>query len=171
MKASLRLHFRDLTTKDTSALIEIYSDVEAMKFRANPPVLSTEDALIMIQQAEQEGKQFTSKRWGLVLKETKELIGTFVLNYDKAQPICTIGYSIGKKFWHKGYGKELLEAMLKEVKSTATLLWKQAKNSTIKAYVHPQNIASIAILEKQHFYQVDADLAKNLLTYSLEIRL
>lgn len=163
MKASSRLHFRDLTTKDTTALIQIYSEVEAMKFRANPPVLNTEDALNMIEQAEQEGLEFTYKRWAVVRKDNKELIGTFVFNYNKQNRICTIGYSIGKESWSKGYGKEILKAMIQEVKGTNYTL--------IKAFVHPQNLASISLLEKQHFYKLDANVSENLLTYCLNISL
>ncbi|MFT5645836.1 MAG: ribosomal-protein-alanine N-acetyltransferase [Aureispira sp.] len=168
MKASARLHFRDLTTKDTTALIQIYSEVEAMKFRANPPVLNTEDALNMIEQAVQEGLEFTSKRWAVVRKDNEQLIGTFVLsynkqNYNKQNSTCTIGYSIGKKSWNKGYGKELLKAMIEAIKGTNCTL--------IKAFVHPQNLASISLLEKQHFYKLDANASKNLLTYCLNISL
>lgn len=161
MKASTRLHFRDLTTKDAAALIQIYSDVEAMKFRANPPILNIEDALKMVEQAQQKDQQFSSRRWAAVRNDTNVLIGTFVLNYDSQNRTCTIGYSIGKTHWNKGYGKELLSAMVKEVKS--------ANYQTIKALVHPQNLASIAILEKQQFYQADVSASENLLTYCLDL--
>ena len=163
MKASSRLHFRDLTTKDTTALIEIYSDAEAMKFRANPPVLNTEDALKMIAQAQQEGLEFISKRGAVVRKDNKELIGTFVFNYSKQNSTCTIGYSIGKKSWNKGYGKELLKAMIEEIKD--------ANCTLIKALVHPQNLASISLLEKQQFHKTDASLSKNIQTYCLNLPL
>jgi RimJ/RimL family protein N-acetyltransferase len=171
MKASLRLHFRDLTTKDTAALIEIYSDAEAMKFRANPPVINTEDALKMIAQAKYEGEEFSSKRWAAVREDTNELIGTFVLSYDNHNPTCTIGYSIGKSSWGKGYGKELLTAIIREVKESAPSLWEQANSTIIKAVVHPQNLASIAILEKQQFYQVDVNSSQGLLIYCLNLLL
>jgi RimJ/RimL family protein N-acetyltransferase len=163
MKASTRLHFRDLTTKDTTALIEIYSDVEAMKFRANPPVLNTEDALKMLERAQQEGAEFTSKRWAIVRKDNEELIGTFVFNYNKQNSTCTIGYSIGQKSWNKGYGKELLKAMIEEVKG--------ANYTIIKAFVHPQNLASINLLKKQQFHKTDASLSENILTYCLNLSL
>ncbi|WP_052597391.1 GNAT family N-acetyltransferase [Aureispira sp. CCB-QB1] len=163
MKASKRLHFRSLTTEDTTALIRIYSDAEAMKFRANPPLLNEDEALQMIKKATQEAAHFSSKRWAIVKNDTNELIGTCVLTYDKQEPTCTIGYSIGKMFWNKGYGKELLHAMVQEVRTTNC--------KTIKAFVHPQNLASIAILEKEQFYQADASASENLLTYCLNIML
>lgn len=161
MKPSTRLHFRDLSTKDTSALIQIYSEVEAMKFRANPPVLNTEDALKMIDQAQQEDTNFSSKRWAVVRKDTNTLIGTVVLNYDKQNRTCTIGYSIGKTSWNNGYGKELLKAMVGEIRSTNCTL--------IKALVHPHNLASIAILKKLQFYQAAVSASENLLTYCLNL--
>ncbi|CAA6825241.1 MAG: Unknown protein [uncultured Aureispira sp.] len=163
MKASSRLHFRDLTTKDTQALLEIYSDVDAMKFRANPPVLNTEDALKMVAQATEAPSDGASKRWAVVRKDTQELIGTLVFNYHKQKETCTIGYSIGKKSWNNGYGKELLIAMIQEVNNTNC--------SLIKAFVHPENRASIRILEKQQFYQTDVNLPENVLTYCLDLPL
>lgn len=161
MKASDRLHFRALTIEDVTALISIYSDVEAMKFRANPPILNTEDALKMIEQAQQDDTSLVSNRWAAVRNDTNELIGTFVLSYNQPNKACTIGYSIGKTHWNKGYGKELLRAMITEVRNSNC--------QTIKAFVHPNNLASIAILEKQQFYQADANASENLLTYCLKI--
>lgn len=163
MKASARLYFRDLHTKDSTALLEIYSDAEAMKFRANPPLLQREDALNMIAQAEKESLEFTSKRWAVVRKDTEELIGTLVFHYHKQEPTCTIGYSIGRKYWKKGYGKELLKAMLE---------WLNTTNCTlVKALVHSENLASISILEKQQFRQVEINSSENLLKYSLKLPL
>jgi RimJ/RimL family protein N-acetyltransferase len=163
MKASARLYFRDLSTKDAMALFEIYSDAEAMKFRANPPLLNTEDALKMIEQAQKDQLEFMSKRWAVVRKDRDQLIGTLVFHYHKQNSTCTIGYSIGKKSWNKGYGKELLEAMIQAVKDTNYPL--------IKAFVHSENLASIRMLEKQQFSQTEVNLSEKLLTYSLNLRL
>lgn len=161
MKASPHLHFRTLTTEDTKALIKIYSDVEAMKFRANPPVLNTEDALKMIEQAQQEDDGFAYKRWAVVRNDTNAVIGTCVFTYNKSKLTCTIGYSIGKDSWNKGYGKELLQAMVKEVRST--------NYTMIKALVHPHNLASIAVLKKQQFYREDTNTSEHLWSYCLNL--
>lgn len=162
MKASARLHFRDLNSKDASALLEIYSDAEAMKFRANPPLSNIEEALKMVEQAEKESLEFTYKRWAVVKKSDNELIGTLVFHYHKQNNTCTIGYSIGRQFWKKGYGQELLKAMIATLRTTNCI--------EVNALVHTQNLASICILEKQQFQQKEANLLDKLLTYSLNLQ-
>lgn len=161
MKASARLHYRDLNTRDAKALLDIYSDPEAMKFRANPPLSTLEEALNMIKQAQKESVEFRSKRWAVVQTDKNELIGTLVFHYHKQNSTCIIGYSIGKKFWKKGYGQELLGAMIETLRATNCTM--------VEAIVHPQNLASICMLEKQQFELKKAHSPDNLLTYYLNL--
>lgn len=161
MKASARLHYRDLNTRDAKALLDIYSDAEAMKFRANPPLANKEEALKMIEQAQKESLEFNSKRWAIVQTAKNELIGTLVFHYYKQNSTCIIGYSIGKKFWKQGYGQELLLAMIETVRTTNCTM--------LKAIVHPQNLASIRMLEKQQFELKEMNSSDNLRTYCLNL--
>lgn len=73
----------------------------------------------------------------------------------------TIGYSIGKIFWSKGYGKKLLATMIQHSKNIDC--------QPIKAIVYPDNLASIAILKKQGFHIAAINSTNQLLTYHLQI--
>lgn len=52
--------------------------------------------------------------WGIELKASGELIGAIDLfNFDNMTENCDVGYSIGYKWWNKGYGTEALRAVIK----------------------------------------------------------
>ena len=55
------------------------------------------------------------KRWILLLKETKEIIGTCLVFYndDENENHWDISYNLGKKYWGKGYTTEAMKAVMK----------------------------------------------------------
>ncbi|XXM70794.1 GNAT family N-acetyltransferase [Lysinibacillus sphaericus] len=51
--------------------------------------------------------------WGIELKKSGELIGAIDLfHFDSNTENCEVGYSIGYKWWNKGYGTESLRAVI-----------------------------------------------------------
>jgi [ribosomal protein S5]-alanine N-acetyltransferase len=51
--------------------------------------------------------------WGIELKASGELIGAIDLfKFDNMTENCDVGYSIGYKWWNKGYGTEALRAVI-----------------------------------------------------------
>lgn len=54
------------------------------------------------------------KRWIIILKETKEIIGTCLVFYndDDAENHWDISYNLGKKFWGKGYVTEAMKMVM-----------------------------------------------------------
>lgn len=51
--------------------------------------------------------------WGMELKTSDELIGAIDLfHFDGLTDNCEVGYSIGYKWWNKGYGTEALKAVI-----------------------------------------------------------
>jgi len=113
------LKFKFLLQSDTSILFKIYSDKEAMRFRGS--------------------------RRGVELEESGELIGSVMFRYDDMKDgICEIGYSIGKQYWGKGFGTEIVKEILKT-------LQKEQRIHTAIAWSHKENISSIKILERLGF--------------------
>lgn len=55
------------------------------------------------------------KRWIILLKETKEIIGTCLVFYndDDNENHWDISYNLGKKYWGKGYTTEAMKAVMK----------------------------------------------------------
>ncbi len=64
---------------------------------------------------EKEYEDLSTYRWIVEIKDTHELIGT-IDNSSKTfmeYGVCEVGYCYGKKYWHKGYAKEALGAVIK----------------------------------------------------------
>ncbi len=142
------IKLRSLRTSDAPTLFLIYSNAEAMKYRGSKVMTSIADAEAMIDdQEKREGSKLTL-RMGIELINTKELIGSVMLRYDDLQiGCCEIGYSIGRQYWGKALGRTTVGLILKEL---------QAKKEVNKvhAWTHPDNIASIKILERFDFCTV-----------------
>ena len=52
-------------------------------------------------------------RFAVVLKETKELIGTVLIYFEEEVDCWEIGYNLGKKYWSKGYTTEAMKRVMK----------------------------------------------------------
>ncbi|MDM5335903.1 GNAT family N-acetyltransferase [Fictibacillus enclensis] len=61
-------------------------------------------------------REYSSKEfcdWGIEIKTTGELIGEIELyNFDIPTENCEVGYSLGCRWWHQGYGTEALRAVV-----------------------------------------------------------
>ena len=145
MQATTRLFFRDLYPDDADRLFDIYSDKEAMKYRGSK-INNLEDIKLMISNAASATPDYLAIRLAVIKKDSLEIIGTILTKYSNANLECTIGYSIGKKYWGKGYGTEIVKAMIQNLRSE--------NYSIIKAWTHPENQGSIRILEKTGFQKV-----------------
>lgn len=52
-------------------------------------------------------------QWAIVLKETKEIVGTIsVVGEDAAVDLVRIGYCIGSRWWHRGIVSEAFGALI-----------------------------------------------------------
>ena len=84
------------------------------------------------------------KRWIIVLKETKEVIGTCLVFYNDDEEHWDISYNLGRKFWGKGYVSEAMNAVMKY----AVEVMKIKEISTTYAIENP---ASGHVLQKLGF--------------------
>ncbi|MEN7547093.1 GNAT family N-acetyltransferase [Rapidithrix thailandica] len=151
---TLRTYLRPLSSEDVSGLYEIYSDAEAMKFRANPPLKSKEEALEMVEKAKRNFQENHSLRWGVVEKNSDKLLGTFVWTKEKTKT-GLVGYSLGKSCWGKGFMSEVMERMVDYLLNEEGL-------NTLAAWVHPSNVASVRLLKKYDFQIVSQEVEPDL---------
>lgn len=159
MNGTERLHFRPLQIEDAQRILDIYSDKEAMKYRASGPILNHTQAIDMIRRAMVERTRGLVHRIAVVQSSSNTLMGTVLIKHAPTNTESFIGYSLDQQFWNKGYGTEVVGAIVQHLKSKACPL--------IKARVHPQNIGSIKILEKQGFHQVHQTEFPDLYLYQL----
>ena len=146
-----KIKFRPLALEDVRSLCDIYSDKEAMKYRGSKPIETMDDAKEYIRNQELlEGNVLTVRK-GIELTEEQELMGSVMFRFDKTQEKeCEIGYSIGRKFWGKGFGKEIVKMLLETIKENKDI-------QQVKAWTNKENIASIKILERNGFHRVEKE--------------
>lgn len=108
-----RLYLREMTWADYDALCRILQDSDVMY--AYEHAFSDEEV------REWLGRQLSRYQndgfglWGVILKETGELIGQCGLTLQAwhGKPVPEIGYLFQKKFWHQGYAAEATAACKK----------------------------------------------------------
>lgn len=107
-----RLKLRKLKEDDASSIFYNWaSDEEVTKYITWDAHKSIEDTKAILSIWLKEYEKENTYRWGIVLKETNELIGAIdVVGYSKSnEPI--IGYVLSRKHWNNGYMSETLSSV------------------------------------------------------------
>ena len=109
-----RLILRKITDDDALMLYDnIYNNYEWYKFYYQLPFNSFEEYQKLVEKYKDWYDKGNHFRWGIVLKETKEMIGLVQLrSRDNLNNSCKIGYIISYKFTGNGYAKEAVEKIL-----------------------------------------------------------
>ncbi|SEC15091.1 ribosomal-protein-alanine N-acetyltransferase [Pseudomonas saponiphila] len=141
-----RLILRELVPSDIPALFAIHSDAEAMQWFGTDPITD-------YQQAEQLLALFASwrtlpnpgVRWGIERQAEPGLLGTCGLcKWNRQWRSCAIGFELARAAQGQGLMTEALEAILDWGFAHMAL-------NRIEAQVHPQNCASLRLLERAGF--------------------
>lgn len=108
-------------------------------------------------------------RWGIVEKETNQLIGSCGFNaYQEQNKRAEIGYELHPDSWGKGYATEAVKALL-------TYGFKTLQLNRIGAIVYPENLPSQKLLENLGFtkegylrdYLIQGKTAHSTFVYSM----
>jgi ribosomal-protein-alanine N-acetyltransferase len=145
--AAKRLILRQITFDDVSSLFDIYSSEEVTKYYGIFAITDIQQIYNLISSFNKGFDNSTSIRWGIELRETKEIIGTCGFhNWHKGFSRAEIGYEINKKYWGRGYAAEAINAM-------AYFGFNYMKLNRIEALTYPENEASAKVLAKNGFKQ------------------
>lgn len=140
-----RLKLRAIHSGDLDNLFEILCDPDVAKFDYFRPVKTKEDALKFIKRYQDELDDQEEITWGIIHKETNELIGTCCLgDFDNGARRTEIGYDIKQKEWGKGYATEAVKAVVAYGFNSMNL-------NRIEAQITPGNDGSVRVLEKLGF--------------------
>jgi RimJ/RimL family protein N-acetyltransferase len=155
-----KLLIRELIQNDVKVIFELYSDKEAMKFRGSEPFENINEAEKMLKKVADNIKNGTEYRYGIIEKETNNLIGTYLIT-----PItnieCMVGCSIGKKYWRLGYGIEVMMLMSEYLRNL--------KYEKIVGLIKKENIPSIKLVEKLNFVLIEQTEKPEFYKYEKEI--
>jgi len=145
--AAERVMLRWIDEADESALYEMFSDPEVMRYWSSAPLKARDEARRLVLRIH-EG--FHSRRffqWGIARETDNRIIGTATLFYlDSNNLRAEIGYALVRREWGKGYMREALQALL-------GFAFQELSLQRIEADVDPRNVASSKLLRTLGFKQ------------------
>ena len=140
-----RVNLRGLTESDAAAIFAIFGDPEVIRYWSSPPLTDIAAATELVKDTQRGFEDRSLFEWGTAVTDSDEIIGTCtLLNLDPAHKRAEVGYAVRRDYWGKGYAKEALELLL-------TYAFGPLGLHRLEADVHPANIASIRLLERQGF--------------------
>jgi ribosomal-protein-alanine N-acetyltransferase len=140
-----RLKLRRITMNDDKEVFFQRSSKEMNEYVGNPLCQSIEEARAWIEKIDNIIANNEGVNWGVCLKDEDQIMGGFCYwNLSQEENKAEIGFGIYPHHQNKGYMSEVLERGLRYGFEDMDL-------SCIEAYTHPQNKASIRVLEKHGF--------------------
>ena len=140
-----RLVLRRVTMNDDREIFFQRSDKGMNKYVDNPLAQTIDDAREWMRKIDSIIDTNEGISWGVTLKGADKLIGGFCYwNWEKDQEKAEIGFSMYPQHQNKGLMQEVLQTGIKFGLEYMAL-------KTIEAYTHPENAASIKVLEKSGF--------------------
>ncbi|HEV2667744.1 MAG TPA: GNAT family N-acetyltransferase [Blastocatellia bacterium] len=138
-----RLVLRLLAPADAADLYRIYSDPETIKFMGKAPDSVEEERNHIQSHIAQHYEKNGVGLWATVLKENNRLIGRCGLMRKQIDGVeeVEIAYLLDREYWGKGLATEAAEAIVKHG-------YAKYGFRRIVAVIHPQNVASIRVVEK-----------------------
>jgi ribosomal-protein-alanine N-acetyltransferase len=140
-----RLFLRPLKLSDSSAWFEIFSDARVMHYWSREPIKSLAESEALLQQELDWFESDSNISWGIALAESNRIIGKITLfQFNEQNSRAEIGYMLGHEHWGKGYMYEAMKAVI-------DYAFNKLELHRIEADTDPENLASLAILEKFGF--------------------
>ena len=146
--ATQNLLLREIVDTDAASLLSIHGDADHMKWFGSDPLKDIDGAKALIRAfAMWREEPASGTRWGIQLKNTPGLIGTCGLfRWNPKWRVCVVGYEISPLHQGRGYMKEALAAVL-------SWGFGEIELNRVEAQVHPDNLASLALLRGLGFVE------------------
>ena len=140
-----RLLLRALTSADLEFIYRHFTDPDITYYlHDEEPIKSRQEAQAIVDFYTQSGAK-PYNRWVIVGKSDNRPIGTCGYHKWRKSHFCAeIGYDLGKAYWKQGFMTEALKEVLEFGFGRMGL-------NRIEALVHPDNLASIRLLERLAF--------------------
>jgi len=136
-----RLQLVEITQKYAQSLFEIFSLDEVTKYYGSETFTRIEEANKLIEIFQKNYYEKRAYRWGIILKENNQLIGTTGLNgLQLKNKKAEIGYELHPYYWRKGYATEAIIEVLR-------YSFGELELNRIGAVVYIENKASFNLLK------------------------
>ncbi|MCC5637156.1 GNAT family N-acetyltransferase [Nostoc sp. CHAB 5844] len=139
-----RLVLRQETAEDALAVLRVLSDPAVTKFHDLDTFTKIEEAIAVIERRTKRFKIGSGIRWGIVLKQNNNLIGSCGLMWNQQANSAEVGYELASAFWRQGIMTEALKSILE-------FGFHKVKLKSVVAEVMLENLASKKLLEKLGF--------------------
>lgn len=140
-----RLHLREMTPNDVTAILKHLGNPEVAKFIDMQPIKSDEQADEWLKWM---GSFFSARdglRWGITLKADNTFIGSAGIgNWNREARYAEVGYDISQPYWGHGYATEVVTSIIAFGMNRMHL-------NRIEADVIAGNDGSMRVLEKLGF--------------------
>jgi RimJ/RimL family protein N-acetyltransferase len=159
-----RLRLRQLAPDDLDAYHSlIYADAEVMRFMPGGQPRPREKAARFLERSLHHWEERGFGPWGVTLRKSGGLIGHCGLFYVEEAREIEVMYALARDQWGKGLATEGAKASLRYG-------FEQLELERIVAFVMPENIASVRVIEKLGMgFQENTQLwGLDLATYALE---
>jgi len=135
-----RLEIRAFKPSDLQALHTVYGDPEVTRWM--PSYSTIEQTRRALEKHVAAGRAGGPALWAVVERGSGQLIGDAGLApLDGLGPDVELGYTLGRRWWGRGYATEAARACLEEAFGPLGL-------KRVVAVVRPENAASIHVVEK-----------------------
>lgn len=142
-----RLRFRPPTEADAPVMFARYASVPAVTARLSwPRHTEVAQTLAFVHRARDTWAQAGLGPWLVFDRATGELLGSTGLEPNDDGTVTT-GYLLVESAWGKGLASEILAAMVDQARAAGV--------PAVGACVHPDNAASVRVLEKAGLRRVD----------------
>lgn len=140
-----RLNLVQVKKEHTQSFFEIMSKDEVTKYYGMDSLKSIDDASKIVESFQSTYDSKRGIRWGIVLKETGDLVGTLGLNnLNTWSKKAEIGFELHPLYWNKGITIEAVREVLRYSFEDLQLF-------RIGAVTYPQNEPSIQLLKRLSF--------------------
>ncbi|MCG1028999.1 GNAT family N-acetyltransferase [Virgibacillus halodenitrificans] len=140
-----RLQLVEIKKKHIVHYYNILSMDEVTRYYGMDPLEKESDAINMINSFRHNYESKRGIRWGIIIRDMQEFAGTLGLNnLSLWSKKAELGYELHPNYWNQGIITEAARSVLNYAFSELALV-------RMGAVTYPQNIASIAVLEKLGF--------------------
>jgi RimJ/RimL family protein N-acetyltransferase len=145
-----RLRLRPFVSADVAAAFDWFGDPLVMRFTPSGPDRSIDQTAVRIQKCQHHQSEHGFSKWIITERASGHPIGDAGLLFLADYGWIDFGYRLAYPFWGKGLATEAASAWVQKAFTELDL-------NRLTAIVHPENHASVKVLQKLGFLEERRD--------------